>query len=417
MARRVLGLVRSALGYPDQAVDLCREAVAAATSAHARTFASLYLVQALLDAGKCQDAVNVALDTVADAQLTGLDRSFGGYLDALAAEGLTRLGRWSQAETVLARHPGVDQLPVGAIRLGRAGAMLAARQGENDRARAFLAIAEAQPLDPWHQAVLDSGAADVHLVLGDWDRAAAAAERGWQSTHPHAPLWSARFAMLSVGAAVEQALDARARRDPVDIEATVARLRHRIDAVRAAPGSDGGRTLVVDGAAHLAHAAATLTRLTGPDPDAWADAAQRWQQLSDRWATATARLREAEAAASTGAAARAAASLQEAHRSASELGARPLLTEVDAVSRRTRLSVEAPSAAVIDKASVDRLGLTPREAEVLALVAAGHTNRQIGEALYISEKTVSVHVSNLLRKLGVTSRVDAAAIAQRLGVG
>ena len=70
----------------------------------------------------------------------------------------------------------------------------------------------------------------------------------------------------------------------------------------------------------------------------------------------------------------------------------------------------------IAKTSVDRLGLTPREAEVLALVAVGHTNRRIGEDLYISEKTASVHVSNLLRKLGVTSRVDAAAIAQRLGV-
>ena len=61
-------------------------------------------------------------------------------------------------------------------------------------------------------------------------------------------------------------------------------------------------------------------------------------------------------------------------------------------------------------------GLTPREAEVLALVAAGRTNRQIGEELYVSDKTASVHVSNILRKLGVNSRVDAAAVAQRLGI-
>ena len=50
----------------------------------------------------------------------------------------------------------------------------------------------------------------------------------------------------------------------------------------------------------------------------------------------------------------------------------------------------------------------------LELLAAGRTNRQIGDELYVSEKTASVHVSNILRKLGVTSRVDAAAIAQRL---
>ncbi len=67
-------------------------------------------------------------------------------------------------------------------------------------------------------------------------------------------------------------------------------------------------------------------------------------------------------------------------------------------------------------ATIDQLGLTPREAEVLALVAAGQTNRQIGERLYVSEKTASVHVSNILRKLGVSTRVDAAAVAQRLGV-
>jgi DNA-binding NarL/FixJ family response regulator len=61
-----------------------------------------------------------------------------------------------------------------------------------------------------------------------------------------------------------------------------------------------------------------------------------------------------------------------------------------------------------------QLGLTPREVEVLELLAAGRTNRQIGDELYVSEKTASVHVSNILRKLGVTSRVDAGAIAQRL---
>ena len=53
---------------------------------------------------------------------------------------------------------------------------------------------------------------------------------------------------------------------------------------------------------------------------------------------------------------------------------------------------------------------------MLALVAAGRTNREIGAELYVSEKTASVHVSNILRKLQVTSRVEAAAVAQRLGI-
>ena len=70
----------------------------------------------------------------------------------------------------------------------------------------------------------------------------------------------------------------------------------------------------------------------------------------------------------------------------------------------------------LDESSISRLGLTPREAEVLTLVSGGRTNRQIGEELFVSEKTAGVHVSNILRKLGVSSRVDAAAVAQRLGV-
>ena len=62
----------------------------------------------------------------------------------------------------------------------------------------------------------------------------------------------------------------------------------------------------------------------------------------------------------------------------------------------------------------DELGLTPREREVLALVADGRTNRQIAEALFISAKTASVHVSNILAKLRVTNRGEAAAVAHRL---
>ena len=62
------------------------------------------------------------------------------------------------------------------------------------------------------------------------------------------------------------------------------------------------------------------------------------------------------------------------------------------------------------------LGLTPREHEVLLLVAEGRTNREIGELLYMSEKTASVHVSRILAKLDVGGRVEAAAVAHRLGL-
>jgi DNA-binding NarL/FixJ family response regulator len=90
---------------------------------------------------------------------------------------------------------------------------------------------------------------------------------------------------------------------------------------------------------------------------------------------------------------------------------------VQALARRARLGLAqhaAPAAGAPPPAA--QLGLTRREAEVLALVAAGRSNRQIAQALFISPKTASVHVSNILAKLGADSRVEAAAIAHRLGL-
>ena len=65
-------------------------------------------------------------------------------------------------------------------------------------------------------------------------------------------------------------------------------------------------------------------------------------------------------------------------------------------------------------AEADPFGLTPRERQVLALIAEGATNRQIGASLYMAEKTASVHVSRILQKLGVRSRTQAAAVAHRM---
>jgi DNA-binding CsgD family transcriptional regulator len=64
----------------------------------------------------------------------------------------------------------------------------------------------------------------------------------------------------------------------------------------------------------------------------------------------------------------------------------------------------------------DTFGLSGREREVLMQISRGRTNREIGERLFISQKTVGVHVGNILAKLGVSGRVEAAAVAIRLGL-
>jgi DNA-binding NarL/FixJ family response regulator len=98
----------------------------------------------------------------------------------------------------------------------------------------------------------------------------------------------------------------------------------------------------------------------------------------------------------------------------------PLRAEIELLARRGRLrlqqQVDATAAPEAPPSPAASLGLTHRETEVLALVAAGRTNRQIGEALFITEKTASLHVSHILTKLGVAGRGEAAAIAHRLGL-
>jgi DNA-binding CsgD family transcriptional regulator len=91
----------------------------------------------------------------------------------------------------------------------------------------------------------------------------------------------------------------------------------------------------------------------------------------------------------------------------------PLLAQIERLAARARIGLA--TGAVDEQAAP--FGLTDREQQVLTLVAAGHTNRQIADQLYMSVKTASVHVSHILAKVGVASRGQAAAVAHRLGLG
>ena len=112
--------------------------------------------------------------------------------------------------------------------------------------------------------------------------------------------------------------------------------------------------------------------------------------------------------------------LRAAHQTTVRFGERPIRREIELLAKRGRLQLDEqvdagprPDESASPAAS---LGLTRREAEVLTLLAAGRTNRQIGQELFITEKTASVHVSRILAKLGVAGRGEAAAIAHRIGL-
>jgi DNA-binding CsgD family transcriptional regulator len=151
-------------------------------------------------------------------------------------------------------------------------------------------------------------------------------------------------------------------------------------------------------------------------PDLWVDAAHTWQKLESPPIAAYCRWRQAEAlVAAGGSRAEATRPLREAHAVAARIGAKPLLHELELLAQRGRLDLSPPDEPTPERSALEEtLGLTPREAEVLTLVARGCTNREIAEELVISEKTASVHVSHILRKLGAPNRREAAAIAQRL---
>jgi DNA-binding NarL/FixJ family response regulator len=102
---------------------------------------------------------------------------------------------------------------------------------------------------------------------------------------------------------------------------------------------------------------------------------------------------------------------RDALQTAERLGAEPLKGALQRLARRGRLAL-----GVTMPIETRRAGLTPRELEVLRLLVEGRSNRQIAEQLFISGSTAGVHVTNILAKLGVHSRLEAAARARQLGL-
>jgi DNA-binding CsgD family transcriptional regulator len=158
--------------------------------------------------------------------------------------------------------------------------------------------------------------------------------------------------------------------------------------------------------AYASQVAATL----GHDPACWAEAVGEWRTDGQRYPLAVALLGYAAAAAGAGDRAAAGAAIEEATEIAGALGAAPLLTEAATLAHR--LGLRSATRATLEGTEV----LTAREREVLRLVAEGHSNSRIAERLYISPKTASVHVSRIIAKLDVGNRVEAAAVAHRLGL-
>ncbi|GAA2204676.1 hypothetical protein GCM10009850_004860 [Nonomuraea monospora] len=191
-----------------------------------------------------------------------------------------------------------------------------------------------------------------------------------------------------------------------------------------------GGTLLVEGDLQQAHQL-TFDALTGPETPlenaaeviawrlkAWDLAVGAWEALREPYAEALCLVAAAQAALAAGDRQGAAARLTRSRDLARELGATPLLEQLDVFGRRARIGGvgggPGGGPGGEEAGGGQPLGLTARELEVLREVTNGRSNREIAEVLVISIKTVSVHVSNILAKLGVATRGEAAATAHRL---
>ena len=234
------------------------------------------------------------------------------------------------------------------------------------------------------------------------------------------------LAAEGAGAAADLVEGRHGRRDQSEIEAT--RERARGYAALAADIA-GGRLVAGAGStpwwtANASLAAAEAGRAAGTDdPAVWSPIATAFASLGMRPRVAYVEFRHAAALLQADDRDAAAAALREARALAAEIGMNVLLRRIDELARAGRLDVEAgaPAAAAAAQGmsparTGDGWGLSDREHEVLALVAAGRTNGEIGKALFISTKTASVHVTHILDKLGVSSRTEAALLASRSGL-
>jgi DNA-binding CsgD family transcriptional regulator/tetratricopeptide (TPR) repeat protein len=371
--------------------------------------------------GRTEDSLAAGREGYAIAQRLGVARTYGGGMLGHVAKALFDLGRWDEAAA--AADEGLELDPVGAaaIWLHVNRARVDTNQGRFAAAEEHLRRADALAMagtgPDRYRAPLASATAELAVWQGQLEAVRAVAAAALTSLDRTAPLDPALgwLAWHALRAEADAATTARARHDVAALHAVERHVAPIADVLLGGgDGSSGGADMRRVALAGLCRG--ELDRVRGaPTAEAWDRTAGAWGAAGRPAPAAYARFRSAEAHLSThGDRATAAGSLREAHATARRLGASPLRLEIERLARHARIELDESTEEADDPG--DRLGLTDREAEVIRLVAAGRSNQQIADALFITRKTASVHVSNILRKLGVSSRVDAAAVAQRLGV-
>ncbi|GAA3793679.1 LuxR family transcriptional regulator [Sphaerisporangium flaviroseum] len=360
-------------------------------------------VDALNNLGRSEQAVQLALEGEALAKKYGRYRVSGTFTANNRAEALEALGRWDEAVEAVEHALAMDPIQRTRGHLLRVRADVAAGRGETDLLERILGEVGALhgERDQYAQEWMTNLrlVAELHLLRGHPIEALKAAEE--LLTAPGGPHSSKP--MLGWRAMAQNRLicDVAAAAAPQLAQ----QVRVKAEALMA--------TMTSDGPVSDAYRFMSSGRFDA--------AAAAWRAIGRPYPQARSLTQAAAVAAKLGDRDGASARLREAHPIAQALGALPLLTDIEALGRRIGAPLTTTDGVTEGNGLAGRNGsagvdLTPRELEVLRLVTLGRSNRDIASELFISAKTVSVHVSNILGKLGVSTRGEAAAAAHRRSI-
>jgi DNA-binding CsgD family transcriptional regulator/tetratricopeptide (TPR) repeat protein len=331
-------------------------------------------------------------------------------------------GDWDDSERLAAAVPGLAPA-LAVVALGAAALQLEVGRGRPAAARRLRDLAALAGLDPIIDLEVAGLEADQATWQGDLERAWSAVQRGlatldagqFKASETVAGVWICTIGLLVQAERAERARaagDAGTLSDAITVgHMLVEQARTAVEHARVSHGVDLLAWHGVDLPAWHAKAEAEWSRLRGrSDPKAWLAAVGGFS-YGYVYEVARCRWRLAEALLGGGDREEATVAAQAAHETAVRLGAAPLQAALELLARRGRLDL---GIGLLPERGL--VGLTPREVEVLRLLVEGRSNRQIAEELFISGKTVSVHVTRILAKLGVHSRRDAAVLARQHGL-
>ncbi|MBB4480672.1 helix-turn-helix transcriptional regulator [Rhizobium etli] len=367
-----------------------------ASTGRVEVLAGAALLQALLDAGEYSQIIDIGPAIFARTVELGQARYIGALVGAPLCRAYLDLGRVSEATETCERMAALDPLPLGLVHVFECQAEIAIVLGDVDRMAA--AVSSLRDLPPGPQ-VANRMAANLRryeiesrALAGDRDGSASLAKSALMFLKAQGGVsWPLMVSAMRV------AVDTRQK----DVVLELAELAGR------AP-----RRNKVEDAENL-EISAEMSRATASDINMWEAVSRSWADLNQPFRQAYALMQAGAAALNAAKRVHAARNFRQAFRLAQSVGAQLLSDQIEAFAAKARIDLRDGEDDCVGKAP---FGLTDRELEVLRLIADGQSNRDIARNLFISSKTASVHVSNILSKLSVPSRGAAAAIAHRLRI-